>query len=392
MTTALPCQRDLFDMPRDVCFLNAAAWAPLSKATVELGREAVGRKGQPWRLDAAFQQEQCEAARAAAARVIGADADDVAIIPSISYGVATAARILGLDPRGTVIVLADDHASPVLEWKARPDGLAMTVRTVTVAEDRDWTAAVLGAIEEEAGEGLALVSISSVHWADGGLVDMDRVSAATKRHGVPLLVDATHAVGVVDCDVARVDPDFLLFPTYKWLLGPYGRSFLYVAKRWQDGIPLEQTMSGRVRVRAEDPVYFTDTNWVDSARRYDMGQRDFFVSLDMARHGMELVHGWGRAALEARLAMLTRRITDGLRDGDLPVETLSEAVRAPHILSAGFSEGMPDGLPAALKERDVFVAPRLGRLRIAPHAYNDEADCDRFVEALSDAMKGLGAA
>ena len=66
------------------------------------------------------------------------------------------------------------------------------------------------------------------------------------------------AVGVVAMDVVRCDPDFVIFPTYKWLLGPYGRAFLYVAKRHQNGIPPEQTSAGRRNVRAENAVYRSD--------------------------------------------------------------------------------------------------------------------------------------
>ena len=71
-------------------------------------------------------------------------------------------------------------------------------------------------------------------------------------------MDATHSAGVLDLDVQKLDPDFLVFPTYKWLIGPYARAFLYVAKRHQDGIPLEQTSYGRRAVRAEQDVYFTE--------------------------------------------------------------------------------------------------------------------------------------
>ena len=69
----LPSQRALFDVPRDVCYLNAASWSPLPLATQEAGRAAVGRKGTPWKIDAAFANQQHERARAAAARLIGAD-------------------------------------------------------------------------------------------------------------------------------------------------------------------------------------------------------------------------------------------------------------------------------------------------------------------------------
>ena len=85
-----------------------------------------------------------------------------------------------------------------------------------------------------------------------------------------------------------------MFPTYKWLLGPYGRAFLYVAKRHQGGVPLEQTAYGRRAVRAEQATYIADTAYVDDARRFDMGERDHLVSLEMAAVGIGDDGGVGR--------------------------------------------------------------------------------------------------
>ena len=105
------------------------------------------------------------------------------------------------------------------------------VETVARPEDGDWTRAVLSAIARPGAPKLAVASISSVHWSDGGLVDLERVAAAVRAAGAALAVDATHHAGILPIDVRRLDPDFLVFPTYKWVLGPYGRAFLYVAKR-----------------------------------------------------------------------------------------------------------------------------------------------------------------
>ena len=376
----LPSQRALFDMPRDVCYLNAASWSPLPLATQEAGRAAVGRKGTPWMLDAAFANQQHERARTAAAHLIGADPGDVALISSVAYGVATAAKVLAV-PRGArVLVLQDDHSSPVLEWQARAEAQGFSIETVPQPADGDWTAAVLSAIERPGAAPLGLASISSVHWSDGGAVDLDRVAEALRAHGAAFLIDATHAVGVMAMDVARLDPDFVIFPTYKWLLGPYGRAFLYVAKRHQHGVPLEQTSFGRRDVRAEQSVYFADTRYVPNARRFDMGERDHFISMEMASIGMEMMAAWGAPAVVERLAMLTERIAAGVRG--LDVQIPERRVRAPHVLSLGFKHGLPKQLLDALAAERVYVAPRLGRMRISPHVYNDEADVDRFVQVL----------
>ncbi|OFX06472.1 MAG: hypothetical protein A3D94_10065 [Alphaproteobacteria bacterium RIFCSPHIGHO2_12_FULL_66_14] len=374
----LPSQRALFDIPRDVCFMNAAAWSPLPIAVQEAGRAGVGRKGQPWKLDGQFMAGQHERARKAAAALIGADPVDVALIPSVGYGVSTAGKVMEL-PRGSrVLVLQDDHTSPVLEWMSRAEAGGYTVEPVRQPTDGDWTSAVLEAIERKSAAPLALVSISSVHWSDGGALDMPRIAAAARARGAALLVDATHDAGVRRIDVKTLDPDFLIFPTYKWVLGPYGRAFMYVARRHQNGVPLEQTAPARKGVAAEQKVYFRDLSYADGARRYDMGERDHFITLEMAAVGMEMMAGWGNDPIVARLSMLTDRLAEGL--GNSGVRVLDRKLRAPHLLCLQFPKGMADDLPQKLVAENVHAAPRLGRLRISPHVYNDEEDVDRFVE------------
>lgn len=377
-TCMLPCQRALFDIPRDVCFMNAASWSPLPIAVQEAGRAAVGHKGQPWKLSSTFQSDQYERARKAAAALIGADPADVALIPSVGYGVSTAGKVMPIARGSRVLVLQDDHTSPVLEWMSRADAAGFTVETVKQPTDGDWTSAVLEAIELPGAAPLALVSISSVHWSDGGALDMPRIAAAAKARGAALLVDATHDVGIRPIDVKALDPDFLIFPTYKWVLGPYGRAFMYVARRHQNGVPLEQTAPARKAVAAEDTIYFRDLAYAEGARRYDMGERDHFISMEMAAVGMEMMASWGNGPIQARLTMLTDRLADGL--ANTGVRVIDKVLRAPHVLSLQFPKGMAPDLPKKLAAENVYAAPRLGRLRISPHVYNDEQDVDRFVE------------
>jgi selenocysteine lyase/cysteine desulfurase len=384
----LPSQRTLFDIPSDVCYLNAASYTPLPLATLKAGRAAVGRKGRPWLIDGDFAAAQYDRARKAAARLIHADAADVALISSISYGVATAAKLIPV-PRGTrVIVLHDDHSSPVLEWMTRATDGGFTVDTVQSPSDHDWTSAVLDAIARPGAPPVAIVSISSVHWADGAALDITAIGHAAHAQGAAFLIDATQSAGVTALDVRKLDPDFVLFPTYKWLLGPYGRAFLYVAKRHQGGVPLEQTSYGRKSVRSEQAVYFTDTAYVDNARRFDMGERDHFISMEMASIGMEMMAEWGTEAVSGRLRTLTARLVDQLgeaaRSGRISFPDTK--FRTPHILSLAFPGGMPNGLMQKLAAQNIYVAPRLGRMRVSPHVYNEEADIDLFAEALLAGM------
>jgi selenocysteine lyase/cysteine desulfurase len=76
--------------------------------------------------------------------------------------------------------------------------------------------------------------------------------------------------------------------------------------------------------------------------------------------------------------MLTDRLADGLRNAG--VQIAERHLRAPHILCLKFPHGIPEGLIDRLATERVYVAPRLGRIRISPHVYNDEADIDRFID------------
>jgi selenocysteine lyase/cysteine desulfurase len=285
--------------------------------------------------------------------------------------------VLSIPAGSRVLLLQDDHSSPVLEWHGRTAAQNFTIEVVPSPDDGDWTMALLDAIARKDAPPVGMASISSVHWADGCAIDLDRVGAALKSHGAKFVIDATHGAGVMQIDVRKLDPDFLVFPTYKWVLGPYGRAFLYVAKRWQDGVPLEQIGASRRAINSERPPYMRDTAYVATARRYDMGERDHFISLEMASVGMEMVAAWGSEAIIERLRMLTDRLADGLRNSGVLVSDAK--LRAPHILSLRLPAGMPDDLVGRLAAENVFVSPRLGRMRISPHVYNDEADVDQFV-------------
>ncbi|MEZ5855588.1 MAG: aminotransferase class V-fold PLP-dependent enzyme [Hyphomicrobiaceae bacterium] len=379
-------QRHLFDIPRDVAYFNAAGWSPIPKAVAAAGQAGAIRKAHPWELTPEFMEAQYERARKVAARVINAAADDVALIPSVAYGVATAAKVLTVPVGARVLVMADDHSSPVLEWMSRADAGGFTIETIGKPADGDWTAATLKAIARKDAAPLAVVSMSNVHWSDGGLIDMDRVAPAVRAQGAAVIIDATHAAGILDLDVQRIDPDFMVFPTYKWLLGPYGRAFLYAAKRHQTGTPLEQTSYGRRGVKAEQDVYLQDTRYVESARRYDMAERDHFISLEMAAVGIETVDGLGRAKVEARLRAVTDEIAAGLAQLGNKVSLPDPDLRAPHVMSVGFPGGMPADLVARLAAEKVYAAPRIGRLRVSPHVYNDSEDVGRLVAALGKVL------
>ena len=127
-------------------------------------------------------------------------------------------------------------------------------------------------------------------------------------------------------------------------------------------------------------------SYVPDARRFDMGERDHFISMEMASIGMEMMAEWGADGRRAASLMLTERIADGVRGSASACRSAACARRT--SCASAFSDGIPAALfVEGLASEDIYVAARLGRMRISPHVYNDEADADRFVAALTGRLR-----
>ena len=239
--TAISPQRHLFDIPDDVAFLNCAYMSPLPKASVAAGEAGLRRKSRPWTVAPADFFTGSEAVRAAFARLINARADDIAIIPAVSYGMAQAANNVVLAKSQTIVTLAEQFPSNVYPWMDLAERTGATFVSVPRPADDDWTAALLTHIDASTG----LVAVPHCHWTDGGLIDLVAVGAACRRVGAALAIDGTQSVGALPLDIARIDPDYLAVAGYKWLLGPYSLGYLYVAPRRQDGRPIEHNWIAR---------------------------------------------------------------------------------------------------------------------------------------------------
>src|SRR5262249_50154879 len=116
-TTMIPCQRYLFDIPNGVTYLNCAYMSPLMRSAVEAGQAGVARKAQPWNISANDFFTGSEELRSVAARFFTSSPNDVAIIPSASYGLQTAALNLPISRGQKVLVLEEQFPSNVYPWR-----------------------------------------------------------------------------------------------------------------------------------------------------------------------------------------------------------------------------------------------------------------------------------
>ncbi len=382
MAKILPDQRHLFDIPDDVAYLNCAYMSPLAKAVVAAGQTGMARKAQPWSVTPQDFFTDSEATRALFARLINAGSDDIALIPAASYGMAVAANALPLQAGQSVLTLAEQFPSNVYPWieKARQCNAAHV--TVPRPSDDDWTAAVLARIDSRT----AIVALPHCHWTDGGLLDLVAIRAACAKVGAALCIDATQSLGALPFDAAAIDPDFLAVGGYKWLLGPYSFGYLYVARRWQQAMPLEQNWIARER--SEDFAGLVDykSEYQPGARRFDVGERSNFALTPAAMAALSMILDWGveniQATLQARTAMIAARARD-----EFGLDAAPDSKRAGHYLGLRFGAAVPPDLPGRLAAANVFVSVRGKAMRVTPHLYNTDQDVERLFSVMKEALR-----
>jgi selenocysteine lyase/cysteine desulfurase len=372
----LPSQRHLFDLPDDVTWLNCAYMSPQLHTVTEAGREAVGRKARPWNIRPEDFFAESERLRGLFGELVGADAEGVALVPSVSYGLAVAAANVPVKVGQRLLVLAEEFPSNVYPWRELAERAGGQVVTVRRPEDGDWTRALL----EELDERTALVAVPHCHWTDGGRVDLERVGARAREVGAALAVDTTQSLGALPLEVERVRPDFLVAAGYKWLMGPYSQGYLYVAPKYREGRPIEHNWV--LRGGSEDFARLVDyrDDFQPGARRFDVGERSNFVLVPMAREALRQIRAWGVADIQQTLSALTERVAQGARA--LRLEVPPESVRAGHLVGLRRRGGYAPDVAAKLAARKVYVSVRGDNLRVSPHLYNTEADVDRLLEEL----------
>jgi selenocysteine lyase/cysteine desulfurase len=376
-------QKEAFRLPSDLHYINCAYMGPLPQATEEVGIRCLRRKRNPVDIVPEDFFRDSDELRSLFARLVHADPGRIAIMPSASYGVATACLNLPLGPGRKVVMAGEQFPGNVYSWRsaaARQGGTAVMVDPPDAEQrGREWNTRLLEAI----GPDTAVVALGSVHWTDGTRFDLEAIGARAREVGAALVVDGTQSVGAVPFDVSAVQPDALICAGYKWLLGPYAVALGYFGPRFDHGLPLEETWIARKG--SEDfkgLVEYVD-EYQPGAVRFDVGERANFILVPMQVASLKLVLEWTPEAIQRYTEDLTRDML--VEAAELGYGVEESAYRSPHL----FGVKMPAGLDLravrdALARRNVIVSLRGSSLRVSPHLYNDRPDVEALLEVLRE--------
>jgi selenocysteine lyase/cysteine desulfurase len=371
-------QRHLFEIPEDIAYFNCSYNSPLLNSSRDALVAGAQSKSHPWqRLPRDFFDD-AETVRVLASQLFGCDADGYAIIPAASYGLSTAARALEsqLQPGDHIVLMAEEFPSNVLPWQRSAEATGATIVTVPKPEGRTWTEALLERLDST----VKIAALSPCHWTDGALVDLEAISRACRSLGIILVIDATQTLGAMPFNLAEIQPDFLIAAGYKWLLCPYGFSLLYVAPRWRDARPLEESWLARSNAENFAGLVHYSPTYQLGARRFDVGEKCMPTLLPGAIAALSQLNAWGTAAIAASLEMINQKIAEKLTSLGFRLPPAAE--RCPHILGARLPVGLSLPLVEALKAENIFISQRGDALRFAPHLHIEENDLARLFAVL----------
>lgn len=342
------------------------------------------KKRNPFLVSPANFFDDAEEVRNLFGQLVNAEPERIAVISSASYGMGIVTRNMKPAAGKKIITVHEEFPSDVYSLHRMCQEYNMqliTVKPPDVKEGRgrQWNEKLLEAITP----GTALINLSSVHWADGTIFNLEAIGNRAKEVGALFVVDGTQSVGAMPFDVKKYKVDALICAGYKWLLGPYTSGLAYFGEYFDNGIPIEESWlnrTGSENFRAlvnydETPTY------KPLAGRYNMGEYSNFINLPMLKASITQILKWTPEAIREYCNILMQPLNDTLLKNGFWIE--EETYRAKHLYGCSLPKELSlKQVQQQLAHKKVVVSIRGNVIRLSPHLYNDEMDILQLQAAL----------
>ncbi len=445
---------------KTVTYLNHSGKTPLPLSVQRAGQTALFQESYPWKLQ--DDAETTDQVRQRFASLINAPSssssscNDIAIVPSTGFAMTLAAHNLFRmimsknvtnankranqnegasvrDPSGKikVLILQDEMSSEIYCWQEpfkatstsacttesmvefiivpHPQGFQDELESKFMYDknSKGWTELIIDTLQNH--NDVDICCIPQVHWSDGSSIDLEVIGKYCHEHSIPLVVDATQTVGILNVNVQSMHCDVLAAATHKWLLGPIGMCLMYIHPKYHDTwLPLDQHERARVAFQTEN--YDAMENkirpgsgsgseagypaaFIPGAARCDGGGKKNPILLPMVNEGLRLVCDHiDISSAQEYLRCITNEIYHRARDLGFGIQA---GPRCGHII------GLRPQDPALMKlltpekmvevahklkssKWNVVIAVRCGALRISPYVTTTMDDVTRLIQALRE--------
>jgi selenocysteine lyase/cysteine desulfurase len=380
-------------------FLDAACVSLAPRAAVDAVTRFAAMAAECPHESATLQHIAMDDARAqarpAAARLIGAWVDEIALVESTTHGLSQIAAALPLEAGDRVLVSELEFLQVALPFVqlARERGIA-----IDLVPHRNGAIEVAD-IEARIGARTRVVSISSTQWTSGFRLDLAALSELARRRGVFLVVDAIQQLGAIPIDVRQTPVDVLVSGGHKWLNAPFGAGLLYVSREALGRLRLP--LAGYLNVSPPEGgwgEYFQtpsispvqEHRFVGDARRFEIGGTANYPGAIALAASIDTLNAVGPQRIAEHIRGLTDRLIEGLDRLGIALVSPRDPERRSGIVTFTVGDSPANiALADRLLRRAVLVSVRytsgVGGVRVSCHAYNDESDVDRLLSELERA-------
>ncbi len=375
-------QKHLFQLPEGLHYLNCGYMSPLMKSVEEKGIEGMQQKRNPVSIKPTDFFTGVVGVREKFGRMVNCDPAQVAVQPSVSYGMNSVIRNIPYRKGQHALTISEEFPScyyTAQRWcKDHGAELRVVVRKDDIPlKGKDWNERILGAISTDT----AFVVMASVHWMNGTKFDMERIGARCQEVGAKLVVDGSQSVGALPIDVQACHIDALICAAYKWLMGPYSTCLSYIHEDFNEGVPLEESWMTRPNSERFDRLTQYEDGYKPGAVRFDVGQSSNFIFMPMLDEALRQLLDWGIEEIQEYTRLLGKPLISYFLGKDVPVD--DEIYRTHHLMGLPLPDHTDgEALVRELQLRRVYVSLRGSNIRISINVFNNEEDVAELISAL----------
>jgi selenocysteine lyase/cysteine desulfurase len=361
-------------------FFNHAGASPLPRVVADAMRKYVAETETTAYLTG-NRYGELDVIRAIAAKMVNADADEIALLKNTAEGLSIVAHAIDWQPGDRIVTAAGEYPANVYPWMEQSRrGAELIFVPETVGADGARQVPLDAILREAAHPRTRVVTLSHVEFGTGQRHDLAAIGAFCREHGKIFVIDAIQSLGALPVDVKAMSIDYLATGGQKWMLASEGAGFFFCRREL-----LERTrplVIGAISVANALDFSNYDYTLAPTGRRFESGTYNI-AGFRALRAAMELLMAAGEQNVSARIKLLTDRLIAGVRRKGYSIASPRTGEQWSGIVSFASPTHDHESIARTLrKEHKTELMVRGGRLRAAPHFYNTEEQIDRLIERL----------